>query len=168
MVVAVQPNSSFSDSVERLNVLLTDQDQPWSEQLPRLLEPQGVRAIRVDNVRDALDVVEARPIHVAVVDMAVPLEPTSEPQRASREWVRRHRTPGGLKLLRVIRSMAPTPPTVVIRGRMFDPRIDDRLLAEALKLEAFSVLDQPVRLEQLLGVLRRLMERYYGGRWPEG
>ena len=53
-----------------------------------------------------------------------------------------------------------------VRDRRFDRR-DNRLLAEALRLEAFSVLDRPVELEQLLEVLRRLLARYYGGLWPE-
>ena len=68
--------------------------------------------------------------------------------------------------MRVIQRLEPAPPTVVVRGRRFDSRQDDRLLSEALKLRAFSVLDQPVQLEQLLGVLQRLIERHYGGRWP--
>jgi len=74
-------------------------------------------------------------------------------------------TPGGLKLLRVMRRLDPAPPAVVVRGRRFD-RVDDRLLNEALRLDAFSVLDEPVDLEQMLETLRRLIVRYYGGQWP--
>jgi CheY-like chemotaxis protein len=141
---------------DRLNVLLTDVEEPWSQQLPRLLEPQGVRAIRVHSVDQALRVLEQEQIHAVLVDMALPLEAGSSTVGA----------PGGLKLLRVLRRLTPSPPAVVVRGRLFDTRLDDRLLSEALKLDAFSVLDEPVQLEQLLQVMRRLLERFYGGFWP--
>ncbi len=140
----------------RLTVLLTDVEEPWSQQLPRLLEPQGVHSVRARSVDEALRILEQQQIHAALVDMALPLETGSSTVS----------TPGGLKLLRVIRRLQPAPPTVVVRGRRFDARLDDRLLGEALKLEAFSVLDEPVQLEQLLQVMRRLLERYYGGHWP--
>lgn len=142
----------------RLNVLMTEADEPWSQQLPRLLEPQGVRTIRVTTVNQAVRAMEHELIHAAVVDIALPMHQPS-PQVEMVET-------GGLKLLRVIRRMHPAPPTVVVRGRYFDRRTDDRLLTEALKLEAFSVLDQPVQLEQLLETLRRLLQRHYGGQWP--
>lgn len=132
----------------RLNVLLSTDQQQWADQLPRLLEPQGVHAIQVDRLDEALAVIETRRIHAAVIEAG---------DVRQRE---------GLKLLQVIRRMSPTPPAVLVRGRLFDRRDDNRLLAAALKFNAFSVLDQPVQLEQILDVLRRLLERHYGGQWP--
>lgn len=152
MSVPLQPE-------HRLSVLLSDSGGRWVEQLPRLLEPQGVRSIRVASVDQAVRAIESNPIHAAVVDLAMPMDGLAAgpvtPERS-----------GGLKLLRVIHRLVPRPPTVVVRGRLFAGRDDDRVLAEALKLEAFTVLDQPVELEQLLGVLRRVLERYYEGHWP--
>jgi DNA-binding NtrC family response regulator len=145
--------------VNRLNVLLTDDEvhpQPWAVHLPRLLEPQGVRAIRVGTVQEALGVIEREPIHAAVVAMSPPPPTTAET------------LPGGLKLLRVIQRITPTPPAVVVRDRAFDRRVDDRLLSEALKLSVFTVLDQPVGLEDMLETLRRLLQRHYSGMWPTG
>lgn len=154
---------------ERLNVLLTDADEPWSQQLPRLLEPQGVRAIRVESVRQAIDVIDHEPIHMAVVDLALPVDqpespPPYRPSRGSLDADRA--SDGALKLVQVIRRLDPTPPTVIIRGRLFQPRIDDRILREALTLNVFSVLDEPVQMEQVLRVLQRVMQRYYGDAWP--
>ncbi len=150
---------------ERLNVLLTDGDEPWSEHLPRLLEPQGVRAIRVDSVRQAIDVIDHEPIHMAVVDLALPVDQPESP--AAGRPAESDRSGGGaLKLVQVIRRLDPTPPTVIIRGRLFQPRLDDRLLREALTLNVFSVLDQPVQMEQVLRVLQRVMARYYDDVWP--
>ncbi len=147
----------------RLQVLLTDAGGQWAEKLPRLLEPQGVRAIRARTVDHALALVRMEPVHVAVIDLALPGDmggtgggrPARAPRRGS----------GGLKLVRVIQRLDPCPPTLLIRGRAFEPE-DNRLLTEALKLEVFSVLDEPVEFELLLQTLQRLVERYYGGRWP--
>lgn len=146
----------------RLNVLLTEHapGDRWTDQLPRLLEPQGVHAIRATDVDEAVRAIEAQPIHAAVVDLRLPLhreEPTEEDSGGG----------AGLKLLRVIQRLDPAPPAVIVRGRRFDDRTDNRVLTEALKLDAFSVLDQPVELEQLLDTLRRLIQRYYGGHWPQ-
>lgn len=140
----------------RLNVLLMEAEGPWADQLPRLLEPQGVRTIRATSVDEAVEVIEHVSIHAALVDLATPMGEQRSPLET-----------GGLKLLRVIRRLRPTPPAVVVRGRIFDRRTDDRVLSEALKLEAFSVLDQPVELEQVLETLRRLLQRHYGGLWPK-
>jgi len=146
----------------RLRVLLSDGESDWAEQLPRLLEPQGVRAVRVGNVEAALEAIERGPVHAAVVALDLP-----GASGRSGGGLREHRLPGGLRLLRVIHRLERRPPAVVVRGRAFHRLIDDHLLQEALRLGAFSVMDQPVRIEQLLRVLRRLIERHYGGHWPE-
>lgn len=150
----------------RLNVLMTEGQQSWVDQLPRLLQPQGVRAIIAPDVDEAVRVIRQAPVHAVVVDMGVPMARHEEADEPGRRHEEADPGTGGLKLLRVIRRLEPAPPTVVVRGRRFEGRHDDRLLSEALRLEAFSVLDQPVQLEQLLEVLRRLIERHYGGRWP--
>ncbi len=139
--------------------MVTDRGERWASQLPRLLGPLGVEAYRVTGTDEAVQVIQATPIHVAVVDMFLDSDPESVP--------RPNRLPGGLKLLQVIQRIQQRPPAVmVVRSRHFEPRVDNFVLAEALKLNAFTVLDQPVALEQLLAVLRRALERYYGGHWP--
>lgn len=141
----------------RLNVLMAGSDEPWCEHLPRLLEPQGVKAIRAASVDEALGVIERQRIHAAVIGMWTP---TAKQGYADA-------TPGGLKLLRVIHRLEPPPPAVVVRDRSFVGRWDDRWLSEALKLDVFTVLDQPVGLEQMLEAFRRLVQRHYRGQWPE-
>ncbi|MEX2672022.1 MAG: hypothetical protein WD294_07930 [Phycisphaeraceae bacterium] len=155
-----------SERDSRLNVLMTEGEQSWVQQLPRLLQPQGVRAIIATDVDEAVRVIRQGPVHAVVVDMAVPMARLDDADDRALASEQAQGGTGGLKLLRVIRRLEPAPPTVVVRGRRFDRRHDDRLLSEALRLQAFSVLDQPVQLEQLLEVLRRLIERHYGGRWP--
>ena len=145
---------------DRLHVMVTDRGQRWAQQIPRLLEPHGVRSYTVHTSDEAVDLLQATPIHVAVVDMFLDTDPDATPSTT--------RLPGGLKLLQVIQRIDRRPPAVmVVRSRHFDPRIDNFVLAEALKLNAFSVLDHPVEIEQMLSVLRRALERYYRGQWPD-
>ena len=148
----------------RMKVLLTDRGQRWAIQLPRLLEPLGVAAMRADCVSDAVAILEGEAIDMALVDMSLPLESYEEYDPTLGV-----RCVGGLKLLQVIQRLEGRPPAVVVvRGKKFDRRVDDYLLSEALKFDAFSVLDMPVELEQLLEVMRRAVERYFGGGWPSG
>lgn len=149
-----------------LNVLLTDHGQAWAEQLPRLLQPQGVEAYRVHTVDEALNVMDQRQIHAAVVDLGMPSE-SGGLTAVGAAMKQQAGDPGGLRLLRLIQRREPHPPTVVVRDRAFESQFDNRMLQQALQLDAFTVLDQPVRLEQLLSVLQRIVHRYYEGRWPE-
>ncbi len=152
------PNHLTDPDGGRLNVLLTDHGQRWARQVPALLEPQGVRAFHAESMDQAIGLIEATPIHVAVVDLAMGGE-TEAPAP--------DRVPDGLKLLRVIQRIETRPPAVVVvRGRSFQPRFDNFVLTEAMKLNAFSVLDTPVHPEQMLSVLQRALERFYGGQWP--
>ena len=61
----------------RLNLLLSyagwHQD-PWVDRLPKLLEPMGVLSHRAESGREAQDVIRHTPIHIAVVDLGLPLD----------------------------------------------------------------------------------------------
>lgn len=150
-------------TASRLNLLLTCpgwQEESWADQLPRLLEPMGVRSLRARSGREARDVIESEPVHIAVVDLALPLEPgtAGEMQEA------------GARVLELLRGLQAAPPTVVIK-RSRAHRDDSREINAALRAGAFAVLDRPrgvVDLELMLRVLRRILQRYYAGRWPSG
>jgi CheY-like chemotaxis protein len=161
--VRIQPGA-------RLNVLVT-QDRPqapehWTSQLPRLLEPQGVAAYVVESGRDAVELAESLELHAAVIDMATPLGDAEDP----RSWsARRHSSSAGsagLWLLELFRRLPNRPPVVVVHGSDVSDAQVTRLLNDALRLGAFSVLNKPVDLEQLLVVFQRLLQRRYQGAWP--
>ncbi len=141
----------------RLNLLLSygrGHDQSVMEQLPRLLAPMGIRSIRVASGRDAAEAVETLAIHIAVVDLTVPLEERPGAREA------------GSRILQLLRRMAQPPPTVVVRPPQPVARQSARGLVEALRQGAFTVLDRPLHLETLLEVMRRILRRHYAGRWP--
>ncbi len=147
----------------RLNLLLSYagwRPEAWVDRLPRLLEPMGVRSLRAGSGAEASDVIRKYPIHIAVVDLGLPL---SEGQRI---------VPGAEgashRLLAMLARLDCPPPTVIVRQERTS-RDDRREIAAALRAGAFAVINRPHEsgeLEILLEVLRRCLARHYAGRWP--
>lgn len=143
----------------RLNLLLTYagwQDESWADRLPRLLEPFGVHAWRAASGDEATRLIRTVPVHIAVVDLSLPLH-TGSPASAIEE--------GGPRILELLARLEQPPPTVVVKRRRTS-REDARQLASALQAGVFAVLEQPVHLETALEVMRRVLTRHYANRWP--
>jgi DNA-binding NtrC family response regulator len=128
--------------INRLNVLLANEQEDWHQTVRRLLEPQGVNTISARSGREALHLIESSPIHVAVLD-------TQMPQL------------GGLQVIRLMREMQKAPPAILLTSQL-----TNHLLHEALGMHVFSVLSKPVDFNVLLDSLARVMRRYYESRWP--
>jgi CheY-like chemotaxis protein len=147
----------------RLNMLLSyDSWRPesWADLLPRLLAPMGVTAYRVHSGREATEMLRHGPrFHVAVVDLALPLEAGAERREACREEA------CGARLLQLLERLPSPPPTVVI-NRQGSSREREAQTAAALRHGAFSVVQRPVDMELMLEVFRRLLQRHYQNRWP--
>jgi len=145
----------------RLNLLLSSapwERESWADRLPPLLEPIGVRALHARSGSEAKQVLEQQPIHIAVVDLALPLAGHTETTFDE----------GGSKLLQVLARLATPPPTLVIK-RARTTQDDRRELAAALRAGAFAVLDRPRStrdLELMLEALRRCLHRHYRNQWP--
>ncbi|MFP4145112.1 MAG: response regulator [Phycisphaeraceae bacterium] len=145
----------------RFNVLLTEDRERavehWTRQLPRLLEPHGVQAFVARSGREALDLASEQEMHAALIDVLTPPDPARSASQ---------RGPGGLWLLEVLRRMPQRPPAVLVASQQLTPNQVQRLLNQALRLGAFSVVDRPMELENLLAIIRRLLDRRYAGNWP--
>lgn len=149
----------------RLNLLLSYggcQPDPWVNRLPPLLEPMGVTSFQAATGRDASRVIQTVPIHIAVVDLGLPLD-------CEQATPTNHDEEGGTRLLELLSRLRQPPPTIVVkRGRTH--RDDGREIAAALRLGAFAVVDRPrevTDLNLMLEVLRRALTRFYQGRWPD-
>ncbi len=157
-------------------------EHSWADSLPTLLAPMGITAHRATSGQMASSIISATPIHIAVVDLGLPMEDAPAGQPAAQGSIG---TPdeGGPRLLEMLRRLAQPPHTVVIKRRR-GARDERRDVAAALKLGAFAVIDPPAprvapapvapgapvalgELEVLLEVLRRILYRHYQGRWPE-
>jgi len=156
-------NDDAAGGRSRFNVLLAEdrvhESEHWSRQLPRLMEPLGVTSHVVYSGEEALNLAERIAIHAAVVDLATP-RIADDPDPAPP-----HR-PGGLWILELFRRLSNMPPVVLVRSRAVSQRDVSRLLHDALRLGAFTVLENPTNLENLLTVFRRLLDREYQGLWP--
>lgn len=148
-----------TEPLKRLNLLLTcgswRKDSPVL-QLPRLLGPFGIHSLTANNGEEAVKVIESSDIHIAVVDLAIPLNVGSSDRR-----------PGGERVLQLLRRLDPQPPTIVIRPRQTSARENARSLARSLQEGAFTVVDRPAMLETLLDALQRALRKHYADRWPE-
>lgn len=158
MVSQTHPDAANPNG--RLNLLLSSagwQESPWVERVPAMLTPMGVRSHIADSAAAAQRVIQSLPIHIAVVDLALPLDerdPTGEE--------------AGTRVLNLLARLASPPPTVVIKRRRTS-RDAVREMNAALRLGAFAVVDHPTaqrEIETLLDVLRRCMTRHYKDRWP--
>jgi len=158
MIVRInQPESAGDPARSRLNLLLScreRQDPSVLDQLPALLAPLGISCLRVSSGEGAARVIRGQPIHIAVVDVTIPLAEEG-PSGA-----------GGARILQLLRRLDEPPPTVVVRPRQPVARESARGLADALREGAFAVLDRPLRLETMLEVMRRILKRHYSDVWP--
>ncbi|MEZ6192423.1 MAG: hypothetical protein R3C45_14200 [Phycisphaerales bacterium] len=156
-----------SQPASRFNVLLTeDRDHApghWTRQLPTLLQPQGVRAYVARTGREAVAMVSDLEIHAALIDLATPQEPRNTPGSASAVG---YGDAQGLWVLEVLRRLPNRPPIVVVNSRAIARNEAQRCLNQALKLGAFTVVNRPSDLEDMLNVIRRLIDRQYEGAWP--
>ena len=130
-------------SGSRFTVLLANEAEGWHQTVRSLLEPQGVATVAARSGREALDLVQQRPIHVVVLDQQMPQL-------------------GGLQVVKLMREMrGKLPPTILLANQL-----TTHLLHEALGMHVFSVLSKPVDFNLLLDTLARVMRRHYEGRWP--
>lgn len=153
-------------SGNRLNLLLSCacwRANSWADRIPFLLEPMGVHSVRARSARQAESVIKAVKVHIAVVDMGLPLEDSDEGE--SRSGISEE---AGPRVLELLSRLASPPPTVVVKGPKTS-RDEARYLAAALRSGAFAVIDRSgADVEQMLEVLRRCLHRFYRGQWPDG
>jgi DNA-binding response OmpR family regulator len=113
-------------------VLVVD-DEPSLRLLCRVnLELDGYRVLEAENVAEAEQVLLAEAIDVVLLDVHVGPE-------------------SGVELMRRLRERGGAPPVVLVTGSV---RLD-----AATQAEADGLVAKPFRLEELLGVVRRLVTR---------
>jgi DNA-binding response OmpR family regulator len=152
----------------RFNVLLTEDREHtaghWTRQLPRLLEPQGVKAYVARTGREAVEMVNDLEIHAALIDLATPQDDVAnQPAGTGSSPVGEAQ---GLWVLEVLKRQPTRPPIVMVNSLAIARIQAQRFLNDALRLGAFSVVNRPSDLEDMLAVIRRLIDRQYEGTWP--
>lgn len=121
---------------EQVSLLASDSGWAWPLATKQIFEPRGVNLLLAGNIGEFVVVLEGRRIHAAIVD----LDSQS----------------GGLAAIRVIKSIKPALPCLILKSSP-----DEDLLEKALELDVFSVIGKPVALEILQRQLDRLFIKMY-------
>ena len=128
--------ATLNDRRQPFGLVVTGEAESWLPALETIIGPNLLTAYKVSGDKELLDVVRSRVVDAAVLDDEA-------------EW-----SVDAMRLLRMIRSFDAILPVVVLTRRT-----DRRLLQDALKLTAFSVVVKPLALEELLRQIRRMMDR---------
>jgi DNA-binding NtrC family response regulator len=124
-------------TIDCINVLINDTGWAWPQAVRQIFSSRGVQLLLVKRAEQALNVLQHRRIHTAIVDMDCEA--------------------GGLVVIKMIRSGFPLLPCILVAEA---PR--QKLLSEALELDVFSVINKPVDIELLQNQLHRLFLKRYG------
>ncbi len=130
--MAIEPRQSGYP----FGLLVTGEAESWLDALDCVVGRQWIQPYKVRNDRELLDVVEAGKVDAAVLD--------DGPS---------HEVPV-MHMLRLIRKINHRFPVVVVTSRT-----DRRVLEDALRLAAFSVMTKPLGFEALLRQVQRIMTR---------
>lgn len=120
-----------------VNVLLSDAHWAWPQAVAEIFHPHGINALVAHSADEMVQLVDNNTIHLAILDSY--MEELT-----------------GMQVLRMLRRSDPRLPCILLAQE-----INDRLLAKALSLDAFSVLAKPVDLLLLAEQIDRLFLKYY-------
>ena len=120
-----------------VNVLVGAANWAWPEAVREVFMPRSVNSLVAADANDALDIIEHRRIHAAVLDM--------DCEKLN-----------GLSTIKIIRTHHPLLPCILL-ARM----AEQELLSRALQLNVFSVVAKPVDMQVLLEQLDRLFRKRY-------
>ena len=126
--------------LESPSLLITDDDPGFRETLQVVFEPEGFKTLLASTGEEALDIVRTQEVHLVLLDMHMP--------RLT-----------GLETLRLLRQFKAMLPCILLSARL-----DERIIEQAQRAQAFSILSKPVTRGQLTGVVRQALQRTY--HWP--
>lgn len=124
--------------VETPSLLITDDDVEFRRTLQGVFEPQGFRTLLAGDGEEALQIVRRHDVHVVLLDMHMPKLT-------------------GLETIRLLKQIKSLLPCILMSAQL-----DDFLIEQALRAQAYSVLAKPVTFRQITGVVRQALERTYG------
>jgi CheY-like chemotaxis protein len=123
----------------RYSILITDDDEGCREALRSIVEPEGYRTVMASSGEEALDIVREEPVHLVLLDVQMP--------RLT-----------GLETLEMVRQFNEMLPCVLVTADA-----TERLIRQALKAKAYSVIAKPVSKNVVLYTVVRALLRAYGG-----
>ena len=118
-------------------ILITDDDRAFRETLQSVFEPRGFTTFLAGDGEEAVQIIRREHIHVALLDMHMP--------RLT-----------GLETVQVAREVNSVLPFVLITAAL-----DDSIRREAETAKVFNVLEKPVELNAVTGVVADAFRQTY-------
>ena len=129
---------------ESPSLLITDDDSAFRQTLQGVFEPEGFRTILAGDGEEALRIVHTQTVHIILLDMHMPKLT-------------------GLETLRRVKRFKAMLPCILLSADL-----DEMLIEQARRAEAFSVLAKPVTRLQITGVVRQALSATYNWRGKRG
>ncbi|MGF1581344.1 MAG: response regulator [Gemmataceae bacterium] len=120
------------------SVLITHHDPGEQEILRQVVESEGCQPVLASSGEEALDVVQEKPVHLALLDMHLP-------------------TLTGLETLKLIRQTGSVIPCILLTSET-----GEVIMRMAFRAKAFSVIPKPVRIRIVRGTVVKALIRVYG------
>jgi DNA-binding NtrC family response regulator len=120
------------------SILITDDDRNCREALRDIMEPQGFRVFLAGSGEEALEITQAEPVHLAILDMHMP-------------------TLTGLETLSLLRQMRALLPCILVTAD-----VTESLMRQAWQAHAYSVIPKPVSKNVVIHTVVRALIRVYG------
>jgi two-component system chemotaxis response regulator CheY len=102
------------------------------------MEPQGFRVFLAGSGEEALEITQAEPVHLAILDMHMP-------------------TLTGLETLSLLRQMRAILPCILVTAD-----VTESLMRQAWQAHAYSVIPKPVSKNVVIHTVVRALIRVYG------
>jgi DNA-binding NtrC family response regulator len=128
----------MTDVNQPYTILITDDDRGVREILSEIVEAQGFRAQPAASGEEALEIVQAKPVHLALLDMHMP-------------------GLTGLETLQMVRQVNWLLPAILITA---DATLE--LIRQAFHAHVFSVIPKPVNKNVVLTTMIRALIKVYG------
>jgi CheY-like chemotaxis protein len=123
--------------VETPSLLITDDDPGYRETLRIVFEPKGFRTFLAGDGEEALEIVRANTVHLVLLDMHMPKLT-------------------GLETLRRLKEFRAKLPCILLSAQL-----DDFIVEQARRAQAFSVLSKAVTLGQITNAVAQALQRTY-------
>ncbi len=120
------------------SLLITDDDREFRQTLQGVFEPQGFRTLLAGDGEEALEIVRQHDVHVVLLDMHMPKLT-------------------GLETIRQLKQIKSLLPCILMSAQL-----DEFIIEQAQRAQAYSVLAKPVTFRQITGIVRQALERTYG------
>ena len=120
------------------SILITDDDSECRDALREIVEMQGFHTLLASCGEEAIDIVRAGVVHLALFDMHMP-------------------SMTGLEVLQVVRQFNAELPAILVTG---DPNED--VVRQAYLQHVYSVIPKPFSKNIVLYTVLRALDRFYG------